>query len=193
MGVQDTPGRGGIGPVLLGATEIVAAACLAIALLSPAQAQFWSPFGPPRRPPAPIQQQQPQQQQQQQQYNPFGGFFGPQEQRPVAPPPDNSHAPSPQAHKTDVPPTTSIVVMGDAMADWLGYGLEDAFSERPEIGVTRKHRTTSGLIRYDPRRDVDWAQTAREIIAAEKPRLIIMMMGSNDHQQIRQRGPAPAP
>jgi hypothetical protein len=43
------------------------------------------------------------------------------------------------------------------MADWPAYGLEDAFMERPEIGITRKHRTDSGLIRYDPRRDVDWA------------------------------------
>jgi hypothetical protein len=187
LGVQGKPGRRGIGAVLLGATEFVAAACLTVALLSPAQAQFWSPFGSPRRPPAPIQQQP---QQQQQQYNPFGGFFGPQEQRP-APPPDNSHAPSPQQRKADVPPTTSIVVMGDAMADWLGYGLEDAFSERPEIGITRKHRTGSGLIRYDPRRDVDWAQTAREIIAAEKPKFIVMMIGTNDHQVIRERAPPP--
>jgi hypothetical protein len=193
LGVQGKPGRRGIGAVLLGAIEIVAAASLAIALLSPAQAQFWSPFGPARRPPAPVQQA-PQQLPQQlpQGYNPFGGFFGPQEQRPVAPA-DNSHAPSPQPRKTDVAPTTSIVVMGDAMADWLGYGLEDAFSERPEIGITRKHRTSSGLIRYDPRRDADWAQTAREIIAAEKPKFIVMMIGTNDHQVIRERAPPPTP
>jgi hypothetical protein len=194
MGVQDKSGRSGIA-VLLGASGMVAAACLTMALLSPAQAQFWSPFGPPRRPPAPIQQQ-PQQQyqpQQQQQYNPFGGgFFGPPDlQRPAAPPPDNSHAPSPQQRKADVPPTTSVVVVGDAMADWLAYGLEEAYSERPEIGIVRKHRTTSGLIRYDPKRDVDWAQTAREIIAAEKPKFIVMMIGVNDHQQIRERAPPP--
>ena len=192
MGVQDKSRRWGIGAVLLGATGM-AAACLTIALLSPAQAQFWSPFGSPRRPPAPIQQQPQPQYQQQQQYNPFGGFLGPQEiPRPSAPA-DNSHAPSPQARKSDVAPTASIVVMGDAMADWLAYGLEDAFSERPEIGVVRKHHTGSGLIRYDPKRDVDWAQTAREIIAAEKPKFIVMMVGTNDHQPIRERAPAPAP
>jgi hypothetical protein len=59
--------------------------------------------------------------------------------------------------------------------------------------VLRRHRTTSGLIRYDPRRDVDWAQTAREIIAADKPSLIVMMIGSNDHQAIRERAPTPPP
>jgi uncharacterized protein len=195
MGVLGKTGQWRIGVLLLGALGMGAAACLTIVLLSPAQAQFWSPFSPGRRPPAPIQQapQYQPQYQQQQPYNPFGGgFFGPQEiPRPVAPA-DNSHAPSPQARKSDVAPTTSVVVMGDAMADWLAYGLEDAFSERPEIGVVRKHRTGSGLIRYDPRRDVDWAQTAREIIAAEKPKVIVMMIGTNDHQAIRERAPAPA-
>jgi uncharacterized protein len=165
----------------------------ALVLLTPAQAQFWSPFGGPRRPPAPVQSYAPNQNFGN--YNPFGGFFGPPqpEQRREAPP-DNSHAPSPQPRKADIPaPTTSIVVMGDAMADWLAYGLEDAYSERPEIGIVRKHRTGSGLIRYDTKRDVDWAQTAREVIAAEKPKFVVMMIGTNDHQVIRERAqPAPA-
>jgi uncharacterized protein len=195
MGVQDRSGRKALGTALLGALGIAAAAGFALALLSPAQAQFWSPFGAPRRPPAPIQQA-PQQQyqpqyQQQQQYNPFGGFFGPPPDQRSSAPPDNSHAPSPQARRTDLAPTTPVVVLGDAMADWLGYGLEDAYAERPEIGILRKNRTTSGLIRYDPKRDVDWAQTAREIIAAEKPKFIVMMIGVNDHQQIRERAPTP--
>jgi hypothetical protein len=79
MGVQDRSGRWSIGAVLLGACAILAAG-LTVGLLSPAQAQFWSPFGAPRRPPAPVQQApQYYNQQPQQQYNPFGGFFGPQE------------------------------------------------------------------------------------------------------------------
>ncbi len=48
-------------------------------------------------------------------------------------------------------PERNVVVLGDAMADWLAYGLEDAFAEQPDIGVIRKHRTVSGLIRYQPR------------------------------------------
>ena len=67
-------------------------------------------------------------------------------------------------------PRIKVVVMGDANADWLAYGLEDAFSEKPEIGIVRKHRTNSGLIRYDQRNDSEWPQVAREIIAAEKPK-----------------------
>src|SRR5262249_43637239 len=47
-------------------------------------------------------------------------------------PPDYSHAP-PATPRKDA--TVKIVVMGDANADWLAYGLEDALSERPEIGI----------------------------------------------------------
>ena len=76
------------------------------------------------------------------------------------------------------------------MAEWLAYGLEDAFSEKPEFGVVRKHRSFAGLVRYDPRRDVEWPQIVREAIAADKPKFIVMMVGFHDRQQIReQRGP----
>ena len=47
------------------------------------------------------------------------------------------------------------------MADWLAYGLEEAFAETPEMAIVRKHRTISGLIRYDTRRDVEWPQTLK--------------------------------
>jgi lysophospholipase L1-like esterase len=78
------------------------------------------------------------------------------------------------------------------MADWLAYGLEEAFAERPELAVLRRHRTGSGLIRYDTRRDVEWAQIVKETIAADKPKLIVMMIGTNDRQQIRERTNTPA-
>src|SRR5438094_4503872 len=138
-----------------------AAASLTLALLLPAQAQFWGDWG--GRP------------QRQQRYdNPFGGWFSPsprsgyERERDV----DYSRAPAPSQKKPEA--STAIVVMGDANADWLGYGLEDAFSEKPEIAIVRKHRTDSGLIRYDQRRDIEWPQMAREIIAAEKPKFIVM-------------------
>ena len=96
-----------------------------------------------------------------------------------------SRAPAPTQKKPEA--TTNIVVMGDAMADWLALGLEEAFSEKPEIGIVRKHRTESGLIQYDGRRDAEWAQIAKEIIAAEKPKFIVMMVGNNDRQAIREQ------
>ena len=46
-----------------------------------------------------------------------------------------------------------MLVLGDSMADWLAYGLEDALGDTPEIGIVRKHRTYSGLIRYEARNE----------------------------------------
>jgi hypothetical protein len=118
---------------------------------------------------------------------PLFGPFQPQEV-PKAPPVDYSKAPAPR--KVEVPPTATIVVMGDSLADWLAYGLEDAFTDTPEIGIVRKHRTYSGLIRYDTRGDLDWPHVARDLLAAEKPSAVVMMVGLNDRQAIREKPPA---
>jgi hypothetical protein len=164
-----------------------AAAGISLALLLPAQAQFWDWGNRPQR-------------QQQYNNNNWGGWGGgwgndrrysdPYRQQEREAPVDYSRAPPPAQKKPEA--TTSIVVIGDGNADWLAYGLEDTFAEKPEIGVVRKHRTDSGLIRYDQRRDVEWPQAAREILAAEKPNFIVMMIGNNDRQTIREKAP-PAP
>jgi uncharacterized protein len=145
---------------------------------------------------------------QQQPYNSYGGFgrdresgyWGYRQRERTSSPrlrerareieKDYSRAP-PATQRRDA--TVKIVVMGDANADWLAYGLEDAFSDDPEIAVVRKHRTESGLVRYDQRRDGEWPQVAREIIAAEKPDLVVMMVGSNDRQTIREKATLAAP
>jgi uncharacterized protein len=186
-------------------------AVLSFALLLPANAQFWGNSWGGRQ----QQPQQPYNPYGQQPYNSYGGFGGDRQRGyggyrqggPSSPrqreqhrersrdaekeqPPDYSHAP-PAAPRKDA--TVKIVVMGDANADWLAYGLEDAFSEKPEIGIVRKHRTESGLIRYGEHRGSEWPQVAREIIAAEKPQLVVMMIGNNDRQTIREKAPPPAP
>jgi hypothetical protein len=129
----------------------------------------------------------------------WDGFFRPFPSQRTQPrseqrvaPADFSRAPAPSRRAE--PATSHILVLGDSMADWLAYGLEDALGETPEFGVTRKHRTYSGLLRYEPRAETpEWAQAAREIIAAEKPNFIVMMVGLNDRQSIRERVPVPAP
>src|SRR5215471_15997184 len=119
-----------------------------------------------------------------------------------APPPaDYSRAPAPKKAdpKAETAVTTPILVLGDAMADWLAYGLELAYADAPEIGVVRRHRTNSGLIRSEVRSDPrgeypDWPQAARELIGAQKPKFVLMMIGINDRRQIREIAPAaPAP
>jgi hypothetical protein len=122
----------------------------------------------------------------------FGPRYAPQNDfdAPSQAPADYSRAPA--ARKPDpkteaIAPTTSIVVMGDGMADWLAYGLEDAFGDAPEIAILRKSKVNSGLLRYDARNDLDWWHAARDLLAAEKPNYIVMMLGVADRQNIRER------
>lgn len=117
----------------------------------------------------------------------FGGdFFAPfQQQQPQAPRQDFSRAPAPA--KRDTIPDKNVLVMGDAMADWLAYGLEDAYNEQPDMGVIRKHKTTSGLIKYQPKGEPsDWAAAAKGILETEKPDVIVVMLGLNDRISIRE-------
>ncbi|MEH2520452.1 hypothetical protein V1279_006025 [Bradyrhizobium sp. AZCC 1610] len=154
---------------------LAVAIALLIGIVGPASAQFFN-FGGPSRP-APRSGG-----------SWFGGdFFQPfQQQAPQqAPRQDFSRAPGPA--KRDTVPERNVLVLGDAMADWLGYGLEDAYSEQPDMGVIRKHKTVSGLIKYQPRGEpADWAAAAKGILATEKPDAIVVMLGLHDRQAIRE-------
>jgi hypothetical protein len=107
----------------------------------------------------------------------------PKEMLPVV---DSGHAPPPHKNeaKDATPPSTSIVVMGDGMADWLAYGLEDAFADSPDVGIVRKNKVNSGLLRYDAKGDLDWWHQAREILGQEKANYVVMMIGVGDRQSI---------
>src|ERR1051326_8955989 len=149
------------------AAEIWLACAASIVLPSPAAAQFWDyPFWG-RRPAAPQREWSPWREQ--------------RSQQPV----DASKAPPPR--RQEGAPTKTVLVLGDSMADWLGFGLEDAFAETPEIGVVRKYRTYSGLIRPESRKEFDWPVAAKEILAGEKADFIVMMIGPSDRQAIRER------
>ena len=178
-----------IGAVILAAAECASVAAIEIALTLPAQAQR-------------ADDRYPFLSRQRQQGGFFGGFFGggggfdsrsspgdnPPQQPQIQYQPDSSHAPSPRKPDANAPaPTTSIVVMGDSMADWLAYGLEDVFSDSPEIGIARKNKIHSGLLRYEAKGDLDWWHVARDILTKEKPNYVIMMLGVGDRQNIRER------
>jgi uncharacterized protein len=101
---------------------------------------------------------------------------------------DFSKAPPPE--KRDGVPERYALVLGDGMADWLAYGLEDAYSEQPDMGVIRKAKNTSGLIKYQPKGDpADWAAAAKGILATEKPDVIVVMLGLNDRVSLREPAP----
>jgi uncharacterized protein len=105
-------------------------------------------------------------------------------------PSESSRAPPPkkaEAKDEQIGPMTSIVVMGDDMADWLGYGLEDVFSDTPEVRVVRKNKLNSGLLHYDAKGDLDWSRVARDTLAQEKADYVVMMLGVGDRQAIREK------
>jgi len=160
---------------------LAVASALLVGIAGPASAQFFNfgNFGGP-----------PQRSQQRGGGGWFGGdFFAPFQQQQQAPKKvireDFSKAPPPE--KRETVPERNVLVLGDAMADWLASGLEDAYAERPDMGVIRKHKTVSGLIKYQPKGDpADWAAAARGILAAEKPDAIVVMLGLNDRMALRE-------
>ncbi|QHO77430.1 hypothetical protein ACH79_37135 [Bradyrhizobium sp. CCBAU 051011] len=120
-------------------------------------------------------------------YEPFQQRAPPLERRQSPPPPREDFSRAPPPEKRATVPTRSVLVIGDAMADWLAYGLEGVYSEQPDFGVIRKHKTTSGLIKYQPKGEpADWVAAAKVILAAEKADAIVVMLGLNDRIPIRE-------
>ena len=117
-------------------------------------------------------------------YEPFQHVPQPRQIRPPVRE-DFSRAPSPE--KRETVPERRVLVLGDGMADWLAYGLEDTYAEQPDIGVIRKTKNTSGLIKYQPKGDpADWVAAAKGILTTEKPDIIVVMLGLNDRLAIRE-------
>ena len=158
--------------------SVTTATLMIVALLSPANAQFWGDsWGWDGR-----------QQQRQQPYNPFGGswsdrpggFWGDRQMESPRYPRQKERV---RETEREEPPDYSRAPPSSPRKD----------ATVKDIGIVRRHRTESGLIRYDQRRDTEWPQAAREIIAAEKPRYIVMMVGNNDRQPIREKISPAAP
>src|SRR6516165_4888063 len=115
-------------------------------------------------------------------------FSGERRNRP-APAVDYSKAPPPR--KLETPPSQTVVVIGDSMADWLGHGLDEKYADQPEIGVERKIHATSGLVRYDAKNEaLDWPQAAQDALLNAKPNAIVVMLGLNDRVPLREKAPA---
>ncbi len=118
----------------------------------------------------------------------FYPFSGGRHNRPALAA-DYSKAPPPR--KLENPSTSTVVVIGDSMADWLGYGLDEKFADHAEIGVERKIRATSGLVRYDAKNEaLDWPEAAKEALSNEKANAIVVMLGLNDRLPLREKAPA---
>jgi len=116
-------------------------------------------------------------------------FFGQPVPQPRAPrvhrhsqpqEPATTHPPPPQ--KSEIKPAKTGIVVGDAMADWLAYGLEQAYAESTDIGVVRKVRSSTGLIDLCKGEFRKWLEQS---LANEKPAFIALMIGMNDRRSIQ--------
>lgn len=79
--------------------------------------------------------------------------------------------------------TFVVAVMGDSLGTMLAGGLTEAFADKPEFVVRRDTHDDSGLVRDDY---FDWMKEARSLLSSpDKIDAAVIMVGSNDRQQIR--------
>jgi len=98
--------------------------------------------------------------------------------------PVNTAPPPPQ--KSEITPAKTGIVIGDSMAEWLAYGLEQAYAESADVGVVRRVRPSTGLI--DPCKG-ELRKWLEQSLANEKPAFVAIMIGVNDRRSM----PACAP
>ncbi len=93
-----------------------------------------------------------------------------------------SVATPPPPHNSDAAPAKTGMVIGDSMAEWLAYGLEEAYAESTDIGVVRKVRRSTGLIDRCKGELPKWLEQS---LANAKPAFIAIMIGMNDRRSMQ--------
>lgn len=104
---------------------------------------------------------------------------------PAAAPADAApRAPKPQAvEKLDN--ARLVLVIGDFMASGLAEGLDDAYAQSPGVRVESRTNGSSGFVRDD---FYNWPAEIGPIIEEVKPAVVVVMIGSNDRQQLAVNG-----
>ena len=80
------------------------------------------------------------------------------------------------------PDSRVILVIGDFMASGLAEGLDTAFAANPAIRIVERANGSSGFVRDDV---YNWPEQVKSLIETEKPAAVVVMLGSNDRQQMR--------
>jgi hypothetical protein len=83
------------------------------------------------------------------------------------------------------PDAKKVLVIGDFMASALADGLGMATDADTDLVIDPKPDGSSGLVRTD---HLDWPQALRQAISERHPALVIIMLGSNDRQQMTVSG-----
>jgi len=82
---------------------------------------------------------------------------------------------------TKRPDARTVLVIGDFLASGLAEGLTTAFVQNPNVKIVDRTSGSSGFVREDFH---NWAKKADELISAERPAAVIVMIGTNDRQQM---------
>lgn len=74
------------------------------------------------------------------------------------------------------------MVIGDFMAGSLAGDLETVFAENPSVRILDRSKGSSGLVRDD---FYNWPVEIGPLLETEKPAAVVVMLGSNDRQQMQ--------
>jgi len=77
---------------------------------------------------------------------------------------------------------STVLVLGDFMAAGLSDGLDAAFAQSPGVAIVKRTNGSSGLVRNDY---YDWPESLPAILDEVRPAIAVVMIGSNDRQQMR--------
>ena len=76
----------------------------------------------------------------------------------------------------------SVLVVGDFMASGLSEGLEAAFETEAGVRIIDKSFGSSGFVHNDV---YNWPQNIAGLIGETKPSVVVVMVGTNDRQQMK--------
>ncbi|WP_367718072.1 DUF459 domain-containing protein [Nitratireductor sp. GISD-1A_MAKvit] len=87
--------------------------------------------------------------------------------------------PPPEAEKLEN--ARVVLVVGDFLAGGLAEGLSSAYAESPGVRIVNRSNGSSGFVRDDY---YDWNGQIAGIIEEVSPTVVVVMIGSNDRQQL---------
>ena len=77
----------------------------------------------------------------------------------------------------------SLMVVGDSLSISLGEQVETSLATAPRLSFARLGKVSSGLARPD---FFDWDRHMEDMAARNKPDAVVVMIGANDNQHLRQ-------
>lgn len=108
----------------------------------------------------------------------------PTPQAKPSPPSDTTQASKPADAAAPAPKNTTakasgpmVAVVGDSLAVGVGMTMEQHLKPREGTGCLALGKVSTGLI---SKRKLDWEKRLAELVAAQKPAVVVVVMGGND-------------